>query len=112
MTSICKNVYIDQLGHIVGKYSNKHYSTIKMKCFDVKSTAVSKILNLKLVIAEEYQSTKVVFAKFYFPNWSKDMFVIKKITKHCVVAHVVSNLNGDICDISGTFDKKKLQKSN
>ena len=73
---------------------------------------ISKTLNLKLVIAEEYQSTKVVFAKFYVPNWSKDMFVIKKITKHCVVAHVVSNLNGDICDISGTFDKKKLQKSN
>ena len=38
MTLVCKNVYIDQLGHIVGKCSNKHYSTIKMKCFDVKSS--------------------------------------------------------------------------
>ena len=46
---------------------------------------ISKTLNLKLVIAEEYQSTKVVFAKFYVPNWSKHMFVIKKIKKHCVV---------------------------
>ena len=34
---------------------------------------------MKFVIAEEYQSTKVVFTKFYVPNWSKDMFVIKKV---------------------------------
>ena len=37
MTSISKNVYIDQLDDIVNKYSNTYHSTIKMKPVDVKS---------------------------------------------------------------------------
>ena len=61
---------------------------------------------------EEYQSTKVVLTKFYVPNWSKDMFVIKKVKNIVLWTHVISNLNGDICEIFGTFDKKELQKSN
>ena len=36
MTSISKNVYIDKLDDVVGKYNNT-YSTIKMKPIDVKS---------------------------------------------------------------------------
>ena len=47
---------IDQLDHIVGKYNNRHHSTIKIKSFDVKSSTrlaltkktISK--TLKLVI--------------------------------------------------------------
>ena len=61
---------------------------------------------------EEYQRTKVVLTKFYVPNWSKDMFVIKKVKSIVLWTHVISNLNGDICEICGTFDKKELQKSN
>ena len=67
---------------------------------------------MKFVIVEEYQSTKVVLTKFYVPNWSKDMFVIKKVKNIVLWTHVISNLNGDICEICGTFDKKELQKSN
>ena len=32
MTSISKNVYIDELGDIVNKYNNTYHTTIKMKC--------------------------------------------------------------------------------
>ena len=37
MTSISKNVYIDELDYIVKKYSNTCHTTIKMKPVDVKN---------------------------------------------------------------------------
>ena len=37
MTSISKNVYIDELDDVVNKYNNTYHSTIKMKPVDVKS---------------------------------------------------------------------------
>ena len=36
ITSISKNVYIDQLDDIVYKYNNTYHNTIKMKSSDVK----------------------------------------------------------------------------
>ena len=38
MTSVSKNVYIDDLAHIVNKYNNTYNSTIKMKPDDIKSS--------------------------------------------------------------------------
>ena len=37
MTSISKNIYIDNLDNKVNKYSNTYYNTIKMTTVDVKS---------------------------------------------------------------------------
>ena len=37
MTSVPKNIYIDQLCDIVNKYNNTYHSTIKMKPVHVKS---------------------------------------------------------------------------
>ena len=39
MTSVSKNVYIDQLDDIVGEYNNTYHKTIKMKSIDVKNNA-------------------------------------------------------------------------
>ena len=36
MTSVSKNVYIDQLDDIINEYNNTYHSTIKMKPVDVK----------------------------------------------------------------------------
>ena len=36
MTSVWKNVYVEKLDKIFNKCNNTHYSTIKMKSFDVK----------------------------------------------------------------------------
>ena len=36
MTSISKNVYVDELHDIVNKYNNTYHRTIKMKPVDVK----------------------------------------------------------------------------
>ena len=58
MTSVSKNVYIDQLDDIVSEFNNTYHKTIKMKPVDVtgnnalilKKKLMIKILNLKLVI--------------------------------------------------------------
>ena len=71
MTSISKNVYIDKLDEIINKYSNIYHSTIKMKPADVNSSAllilikeiIENILNLKLLIMQEYQNTNTFLQK-------------------------------------------------
>ena len=58
MTSISKNVYIDQLDDIVNEYNNTYHRTIKTKPIDVKDNTILilikrlmiRVLNLKLVI--------------------------------------------------------------
>ena len=37
MTTVSKNVYIDELGDVVDKYNNAYFRAIKMKPVDVKS---------------------------------------------------------------------------
>ena len=86
MTSISKTVYIDKLDDIVNKYNNT-YSTIKMKPADVKSNTYidfSKEVNdknPKSKIADNVRISKYknVFTKGYNPNWSEEVFVIKKV---------------------------------
>ena len=36
MTSVSKNIYINELNHIVGEYNNTYHRTIKIKPVDVK----------------------------------------------------------------------------
>ena len=93
MTSISKNVYIDRLDGILNKYNNAYHRTIKMKPFDVKpSTYIdsnkeindegSKFKIGGIVRISKYKNT---FAKDHVPDRSEEVFVIKKVKKHCVV---------------------------
>ena len=57
---------------------------------------------------------KSIFAKGYMPNWSEEVFVIKKV-KNTVpwtvrTVHVINDLNSE--EIIGTFYEKELQKTN
>ena len=54
MTSVSKNVYIDQLDDMVGEYNNTYHRTIKMKSIDVKDNAYI-----------DYSLGKVCFKKFF-----------------------------------------------
>ena len=84
---IDKNVFIDRLDDIVNKYSNTYHSTIKMKPVDVKSNTYIDSCkeinnkNLKFKIGDIVRISKYrnTFAKCYTPNWSKEVFVIKKV---------------------------------
>ena len=53
---------------------------------------------------------KNIFAKGYVPNWSEDVFVIKKVTKTVPWAYVISDLKVE--EIVGTFCEKELLKTN
>ena len=87
MTSISKNVFIDKLDDIVNEYNNTYYITIKMKPIDAKDNTyinVDKEVNdndPKFKVGDRVRISKYkkIFAKGYTPNWSKEIFVIKKI---------------------------------
>ena len=118
ITSIPKKVYIDKLDDIVNKYNNTYHKKIKMKPVDVKSSAYidsSKENNYKnpkskvgdIVIIWEYKN---IFGKGYVPNWSVEVFVIKKVKNTVPWTYFISDLKGE--EIVGTFYKKELQKTN
>ena len=87
VTSISKNVYIDKLDDIVHKYNNKKHRTIKMKPIDVKDNTYidfDKEVNdndPKFKVGDDVRISKYknIFAKGYTPNWSEEVFLIKKI---------------------------------
>ena len=118
ITSIPKKVYIDKLDDIVNKYNNTYHKKIKMKPVDVKSSAYidsSKENNYKnpkskvgdIVIIWKYKN---IFGKGYVPNWSVEVFVIKKVKNTVLWTYFISDLKGE--EIVGTFYKKELQKTN
>ena len=120
MTSISKNVYIDQLNDIVNEYNNTYHRTIKMKPVDVKdntyinamelSRSNDKDLKFKVGVHARISKYKNIFAKGYTPNWSEEVTVIKKVKNTVPWAYVINDLNDD--NIIGTFCKKELQKTN
>ena len=114
MTSISKNVYIDKLDDIVHKYNNKKHRTIKMKPIDVKdNTCIDfgkevNYNNPKFEVCYHVRISKYknIFAKGSTPNWSEEVFVIKKIKNTVPWTYVIDDLNGE--EISGTFYEKEL----
>ena len=86
MISITKNLFIDKLDDIVNRYNNTYHSTIKMKPVDVKPNRYiesSKEINnknprFKIADAVRISKYKNIFAKHFTPNWSEEVFVIKK----------------------------------
>ena len=87
MTSISKYVYIDKLDDIVNTYNNAYHSTIKMKPVDVKPNTYidsSKDINdkhpkFKIGDIVRMSKYKTIFSKGYVPDWSEEIFVIKKV---------------------------------
>ena len=53
---------------------------------------------------------KNIFAKGYTPNWSEEIFVIKKVKNTVPWTYVIHDLNGD--EIIEIFYEKELQKTN
>ena len=86
MTSISKNMYIDKLD-IVDEYNNTYHTTIKRKPTDVKDNTyinIDKEINdkgPKFKVGDHLRISKYksIFAKGYTPNWSEEVFVIKKV---------------------------------
>ena len=118
MTSISKNVYIDKLHDIVDEYNNIYHTTIKMKPIDVNDNTyinADKEINNKdpkFKVGDHVRISKYknIFAKGYMPNWSEEVFVIKKVKNTVPWTYVINDLNGE--EITGIFYEKELQKTN
>ena len=112
MTSVSKNVYINKLDDIVNEYNNTYHRTIKMKPVDVKDNTYidfKKEVNdkdPKFKVGDHVRISKYknIFAKGYTPNWSEEVFVIKKVKNTVPWKYVVNDLNG--IEIIGTFFEK------
>ena len=123
MTSISKNVYIDKLDNIVNEYNNKYHRTIKTKLVDAKDNTYIDSTELhsnkkvndkdhKFKVGDHIRISKYksIFAKGYTPNWSEEVFVIKKVKNRVPWIYVINDLNGE--EINGTLYEKELQKTN
>ena len=118
MTSISKNVYIDKLDDIVDEYNNTYHTTIKMKPIDVKDNTYINAdkeinnKNPKFKVGDHVRISKYknIFAKGYMPNWSEEVFVIKKVKDTIPWTYVINDLNGE--ENIGTLYEKELQKTN
>ena len=118
MTSISKNVYIDKLDDIVNKYNNTYYKTTKAKPVDANPSMYidfNKENNKegpRFKVGDNVRMSKYrnIFAKGYVPNWSEEMFVIKKVKNTVPWIYAINDLKGE--KFFGTFYKKELQKTN
>ena len=116
MTSVSKYVYIDKLDDIVNKYNNTYHDTIKMKPVDVKSNRYidfSKEINNKNPISKIGDDVRIskyknVFAKCYTPNWSEEIFVIKKVENTVLQTYVIMIIMGK--KLLGRFTKMNCKK--
>ena len=86
MKSISKNVYIDKSDTIVNEYNNTKHRATKMKPVDVKDNTYidfGKEVNdndpkFKVGDHVRNRNIKTYLLKGYTPNWSEDVFAIKK----------------------------------
>ena len=116
MTATGKNVYYDVLDDVVNEYNNTKHNTIKMKPKGVKN-------NKRVYIDEHNEKSarynvgdrvriskfKNIFAKGYTPNWSREIFIVNKITDTVPYTYNLKDLNGE--EIIGRFYDKELQKT-
>ena len=88
-----------------------------MKSVDVKSSTYidsskendNKNPKFKIGNIVRISKYKNIFSKGYTPNWSEEVFVIKKVKNTVPWTDVINDLHGE--EIVGTFCKSNLQKT-
>ena len=91
MISISKNVVIDKMDDIVNKYNNRYHRTIQMKPVDLKPGMYIKFNTDKNKEGPKFKVSnhvriskdKNIFAKGYYPNWTKEVLLLKKLKILC-----------------------------
>ena len=118
MTATSKNVYFNVLDDIGNKYNNTIHRTIKMKPIDVTDDSFAEYneesnkRNPKFKVGDyvRISTYKNIFAKGYAPNWSEEIFVIKKVKNTVPWTYAINDLNNK--EIIGSFYENELQKTN
>ena len=116
-------MYIDKLNDIGNKYNDAYYKTIKMKPIDVRVNTYigsmelhsmelysNRVNKFKVGDHASISKYKSIFAKGYIPNWSEEVFVIKKVENTVPWTYVINDLTGE--EITGTSYEKELHKTN
>ena len=109
-TAADKMCIFDKLDDIVDEYNNSYQTSIKMKPIDVKDNTyinTDKEINnkdpkFKVGDRERISKYKNIFAKGYTPDWSEEVFVIKKV-KNTVPWTYVKILQTANCMINYLF---------
>lgn len=118
--------WVSLLPMLVNYYNNSVHRTIKMKPKDVsvndearllsiynkleENVKVRRKIDLKLGDHVRLSKVKGLFEKNYIPNWSTELFQIKKIAKTKPTTYILNDLNGE--QILGCFYREELQKTN
>ena len=87
-----------------------------MKSIDVKSNSFAEYneesneKDPKFKVGNHVRISKYknVFAKGYVPNWSEEMFAIKKVKNTVPWTYIINDLNGE--EIMEVFTKKNFRK--
>ena len=87
---------------LLKKYNNAYLSSIKLKPKDVEDDSVAEYnedsneKGPKFKVGDYVRISKYKnnFAKGYSPNWSEEIFVVKKIKLTVPWNYVISDLNG------------------
>ena len=118
MTTVGKNIYFNVLDDIVNKYNNTWHSSIKMKPKDVTDSSFAEYnedfnkKDPKFRVGDHVRISKYknIFAKCYTPNWSEEIFIVKKVKNTVPCTYVIRDLNDE--EIVGSFYEKELLKAN
>lgn len=114
--------WLNILIKIVNQYNNKKHRTINMKPSQVTQkdekrlleTAYNRIkmtdLKQKFKVGDHVRISKVrgVFDKKYMPNWSTEIFQVKKVQLTNPTTYLLTDSNN--VDVLGGFYEKQLQK--
>ena len=118
--------YIDVLDNLINSYNNTYHTSIKMKPIEVNNKNENQVfvnlygygkkkgsenpINIKLSIGDKVRISKFkrVFEKGYTPNWTREIFIIKKIITSNPTTYIIKDLDDE--EIKGRFYEKELQK--
>ena len=115
-------MYIDKLNDIVNEYNNTYHRTTKMKPVDFKDNTYIDSMEMprtndedpKFKVGDHVRISKYrnISAKGYTPNWSEEVFVIKKlkIQFHGHMLLMISIVNIGILQLLEHFMKKNYQR--
>ena len=82
-------------------------SNTYIECSEESNNKNPKFKIGDFVVVSKYKN---IFAECYAPNWSEEIFVIKKVKNTVPWTYVINDLIGE--EIIGKFYKNKLQKTN
>lgn len=114
--------WLSILPSLILRYNNTIHRTIKMKPVDVNSSNEKSILNsvykhLKIGTSSPYKvgdfvrisKHKHIFEKGYTPNWTTEIFKVKKVQITSPITYLLEDYKGN--PIKGGFYEFELQKA-